>query len=245
MVRARLVLALGLVTIAGSLQAQTPNQEPPKNLQVLPKDMSREEVIGIMRNFTAALGVRCDACHAGQGQQMDFASDEKENKKIAREMIKMVGEINGKIGGMGRTLDGRARVRCVTCHNGLSKPRTLNAELLNAYDAKGIDSTVALFRALRTRYYGRSSYDFGDPTVGAIAEELASKPERRADALTLLAAQAELAPTSGAPYMFMARIHAAAGDTTKAIDALTKGTQVDPQNRGLQGLLNQLKGRRP
>src|SRR5690349_12663013 len=38
--------------------------EPPKNLQVLPKDMPRNQVTALMRTFTAALGVRCEHCHA-------------------------------------------------------------------------------------------------------------------------------------------------------------------------------------
>ena len=51
-----------------------------------------------MRNFTSALGVRCQFCHVGQeGQPLapfDFASDQKRNKLVARQMLRMVAEIN-------------------------------------------------------------------------------------------------------------------------------------------------------
>ncbi len=39
------------------------NQQPPKNLQVLPKDFTRQQVVGVMNGFTAALGVNCAHCH--------------------------------------------------------------------------------------------------------------------------------------------------------------------------------------
>lgn len=42
-----------------------------KNLKVLPADTTAEQVIGQMRNFTFALGVRCQYCHVGEeGQQL-------------------------------------------------------------------------------------------------------------------------------------------------------------------------------
>jgi predicted Zn-dependent protease len=238
----RFALAAGLVVVAGPGQAQMRIPEKFTNLQVLPKDITREELTGIMRSVAGATGYRCGDCHAGEMPEMDFASDEKDMKKTAREMFRMVADINGKIAGMGRTLDARSRVRCVTCHHGIAKPRTLSAELLSAYDAKGIDSTKALFKALRTRYFGRSAYDFSDQSLGGVAEEIASKPERRADAIALLQTQLEFTPQSGAVYMSMARIHVAARDTAQAVAALTKGAEADPQNRQLQQMLNALKG---
>src|SRR5690349_2313792 len=68
------------------------------NVQVLPKTMPVREVMGMMRNFTFALGVRCTYCHVGQeGQSLetyDFASDEKRPKQAARVMMKMVMDAN-------------------------------------------------------------------------------------------------------------------------------------------------------
>ena len=60
--------------------AQLP-QGPPKNLQVLPKDMARPALIQRMREFSFMLGVRCQYCHAGGNgvsfEGVVFESDEK------------------------------------------------------------------------------------------------------------------------------------------------------------------------
>jgi hypothetical protein len=81
----------------------------PKNLKLLPAD---ENLIPTMRSFTAALGVKCDFCHV----QGDFASDEKHHKEIARHMISMAKDINGKFP------DGKTHVTCYTCHRGATEP---------------------------------------------------------------------------------------------------------------------------
>jgi hypothetical protein len=87
----------------------------PKNLKLLPAD---ENLIPTMRSFTAALGVKCDFCHV----QGDFASDDKHHKEIARHMISMAKDINGKFP------DGKTHVTCYTCHRGATEPATAPAE---------------------------------------------------------------------------------------------------------------------
>lgn len=244
------LLSVVTLTLVAATGAAAQGRMPDKftNLQVLPKEITRDELSGIMRGITGSLGVRCDACHASGTNGLDYAADTKDMKKTAREMFKLVGDINSKVTAMGRTLDARTRVSCVTCHHGLSKPRTLNAELLSTYDAAGIDSTRSLFKALRTRYYGRAAYDFSDGAVGAIAEELAANPDHRADAIKLLETNLELSPKGSQTFVSMARIYAAARDTAQAITALTKGAEMDPENRMITQMLNALKNggaRRP
>ncbi len=79
-----------------------PPQGPPpkpKNLKVLPEDIDHDRLIAIMRGFSGALGVRCTHCHVGQEgdpRSMDFASDDKDEKKTAREMLKMTEAINSE-----------------------------------------------------------------------------------------------------------------------------------------------------
>lgn len=240
-----LALAISAAALStGSAQMRIPEQFT--NLQVLPRDISRDDLTGIMRNLTTSLGMRCDACHVSNDGNLEFASDDREMKKTAREMFRMVADINTRLAGMGRTLDARTRVRCVTCHHGLAKPRTLNAELLSTYEARGIDSTRAHFRALRTRWYGRSAYDFSDQSLLMIADELAAGGgAARVDAIALLQTQLEFAPQSGATWAGIARLHVAGGDTVQGIAALTKASEVDPENRQVQQMLNQLRGRRP
>ena len=132
------IVATGLVLTA-TLGAQAPPggqgragggapPEPPKNLQVLPKDMTRQQVTQIMRGFTRGLGVRCPFCHVGEEgadlSTFDFASDEKANKKSARLMLKMVTDVNQQLASVGDKPAGEPRVTCYTCHRGAEKPLT-------------------------------------------------------------------------------------------------------------------------
>ena len=101
----RAAAAAGLALIGGRARAQFP--ETFENLKVLPKDISRQDLSGVMRGFASALGVRCVHCHVGQDNPglkgVDFRSDEKETKRIARAMMKMAAAINADyIGAQGR-----------------------------------------------------------------------------------------------------------------------------------------------
>ncbi len=86
---------------------------PPKNLKVL--KVQGPELISAMRSYQVALGgVQCVFCH----MQGDFSSDENPKKEIARHMISMVQDINGKFP------DGKEHVTCYTCHRGDTTPKT-------------------------------------------------------------------------------------------------------------------------
>jgi len=105
--------------------AQAPFAVPPyKNLQVFPKDISRENLIANMKLFALSLGVRCTYCHVGEeGKPLstfDFASDAKQKKKIARDMLRMAHRLNTDLPGI--TGDPSARITCYTCHRGSTKP---------------------------------------------------------------------------------------------------------------------------
>jgi len=78
-------------------QAFTTFYEPHfKNLQILPKDISGHDLDSVMHHFTASLGVKCNFCHVRNEEEkkMDFASDDKPEKKIARKMMLMAIYIN-------------------------------------------------------------------------------------------------------------------------------------------------------
>ena len=107
---------------------------PPTNLQVLPKDMTRPQVVQVMQQFTMGLGVMCNYCHVemagappnANGQiPLDAASDDKQAKKTARVMMKMVGDINNTFGSqLGKAAADVVKVQCITCHRGASIPKT-------------------------------------------------------------------------------------------------------------------------
>ena len=138
MTRLSFGVAVSALVLAGSLgvAAQAPQgappaggapQPPPQNLQVLPKDMARPQVVQIMQNFNAALGVTCAHCHVfnGAGDPMnDFASDTKPTKNVARAMMRMVREINPTVqkSVASKAADQVAAVGCATCHRGKAIP---------------------------------------------------------------------------------------------------------------------------
>jgi hypothetical protein len=113
-------------------QAQTggrPRRPQPKpvNLKVLPKNIAREDLIKIMRGYAGSLGVECSFCHARNPQthKLDFPSDAKDDKTIARTMIQMTQTINEQY--MTQVHDPDAmpedkHVTCGTCHRGHSMP---------------------------------------------------------------------------------------------------------------------------
>jgi cytochrome c2 len=104
-----------------------PQEQKAKNLKVLPKDISHEELDKVMDGFKAALGVKCNYCHAPQAdnpKKLDFASDAKPEKETARNMMRMTAKINKKYFHLKDTQNGKAllAVSCITCHNGNEHP---------------------------------------------------------------------------------------------------------------------------
>jgi hypothetical protein len=95
---------------AAPKQARPP--QAPKNLKVL--KVPPADIRATMQSFRVGLGVQCDFCHV----RGDFASDENPKKNIARTMIAMTQDVNGKLG------DGKEHVTCYTCHNGSHEPKT-------------------------------------------------------------------------------------------------------------------------
>lgn len=86
-----------------------------KNLKVLPKDISRQQLMGFMQAFNRALGVKCDHCHVD-----DKSSDEKPEKDVARAMVKMTSSLHQNAADF--LPDGRdKKVNCWTCHRGSAK----------------------------------------------------------------------------------------------------------------------------
>ena len=115
---------------AGQAQTTPPPQgrgRAPQNLQVLPKDMTTQQVQTLMRTFTAALGVECSHCHVGT--MAERFKDDKPEKLKARKMIQMVTAINTDLlKDVGEpAAPGALKVTCYTCHRGALKPLTAPA----------------------------------------------------------------------------------------------------------------------
>ena len=120
--RAMLATGLAVVGLIGGLAAaQTAAQEKPlseqvfKNVQVL-KGIPVDDFLETMGLMAAALQFDCSDCHVGAGtDKVDWAADTP-RKRMARNMVTMVGTIN-------RTnFGGRQLVTCWTCHRNRDKP---------------------------------------------------------------------------------------------------------------------------
>lgn len=96
-----------------------------KNLKILPKNTTPQQLREVMHSFSVALGYHCDNCHehvAGDPNpmHMDFASDAKPEKKEARDMMRMMMKINRKYFDIKSRnfVAAKFRVTCYTCHHG-------------------------------------------------------------------------------------------------------------------------------
>lgn len=243
-------LALVLIGWSTTALAQAPGKFPPDSLvntKVIPHNTPVINVVGIMRNFAGDLGVRCQFCHIGQeGQplaQFDFASDEKRTKLVARQMMLMVQEINRRVDTLPGRATGGLQVTCATCHRGVSKPTPLYALILDAGTAGGPDSAVKLYRALRDRYYGRDSYDFGEQSLNTAAFRLGRAGKFDA-AFAVLELNEELFPRSSGMYVFRGNVELMRGDTTAAANAFREAIRRDSTNGEARGRLRDI-GRPP
>jgi hypothetical protein len=124
---------IAAIVLFVSMPAFAQNTFPPasfKNLQVLPKDSPARVVVGTMKGFANNLGVRCQFCHVGKEglplEEFDFVSDDIAQKKTARVMIRLTDDINKTLdAAVPREAGAEARVSCMTCHRGKSKPTNI------------------------------------------------------------------------------------------------------------------------
>jgi outer membrane lipoprotein-sorting protein len=105
-------------TKAPPLQEKTVEQVE-KNIKVL-TGMPQSQLIPVMNFFAASMGRRCSYCHVNNQGQWDYASDAKPEKTSAREMVKLVMDINKTTERL--KLD---PVSCYTCHRGRTSPQSI------------------------------------------------------------------------------------------------------------------------
>ncbi len=100
------------------------NFPAPTNLQVLPKNLTGQQVHEIMEKWEGELGSGCRTCHTVDKTKvgpngrpsLNFADDSKEEKQTTRLMYKMTEKINTDYISMVPN-SGQA-VTCGTCHRG-------------------------------------------------------------------------------------------------------------------------------
>ncbi len=128
--RKMIVMVAMAIVVTTAVAFTTPPADDPgyKNLKILPKDISHEDLHKVMKQFNNALGVKCGFCHAPSkdttvSKWPDFASDDKPEKSIARAMMKMTLNINKKFFAVKNpSFGGQLEITCVTCHHGEPHP---------------------------------------------------------------------------------------------------------------------------
>ena len=112
-------LALAVTCLAAAQQQPMEGktaEQVYKNIKVL-NGTPADQLTPTMRVIARDLDVSCEFCH----DPKDRSSDELEPKQTAREMIKMMMDINKN------SFSGRTEVTCYTCHNGHSDPANVPA----------------------------------------------------------------------------------------------------------------------
>ncbi|HMC57530.1 MAG TPA: c-type cytochrome [Gemmatimonadaceae bacterium] len=244
------LVALVLASAGRSAAAQIPARF--ENLQVFPKDVPRDTLIATMRSFVGALGVRCSFCHVERegpppamtpgmtpGPNLDFASDAKDHKKIARVMMRMVDSINTVYLARIPNRDvPPTNVACMTCHRGMSKPGTIESVLLTTANAMGVDSAIARYRTLRTDM-ASGKYNFSEQPVSDVARTL-SQQGKHDQAIALLKMNQEFYPNSANLDFELAEAYIAKGDKEQGIARLRAVLAKNPNDRRAQQRLQQL-----
>jgi hypothetical protein len=122
------LVTLGLTLMVIISLSFTRDEPHFKNLKILPKNITEEQMDSVMHHFSLSLGVRCTFCHkhSEDMKTWDFASDENKHKLRAREMMKLTQKINSKyfdVAGSKR-ITASLMVTCYTCHHGSNDPST-------------------------------------------------------------------------------------------------------------------------
>ena len=120
-------LAFAVLFASTLASAQVPDKFT--NLKILPKDITKQQLVETMKGFALGLGVRCSTCHVGEeGRPLstyDFASDEKRTKQNARIMLAMVHDINANKVSQLKLEQPPITVTCYTCHRGQKQPASI------------------------------------------------------------------------------------------------------------------------
>jgi tetratricopeptide (TPR) repeat protein len=242
----RRVLIVVFVLCAG-LAASAQNPQAPwrgENLQYFPKDIQRPQLIQRMREFSFALDVRCQYCHAGGDgvsfEGVNFASDEKPAKVKARAMLRMADQINNT---MLASLPSRAEppvnVNCATCHRGSALPKSLQTTLLEIISKDGVAAAVAKYRQLRQDTMVAGKYNFGEWEINELGRQL-TEAGQNAEAIAIFEMNGAFYPKSADIDFTLGELHRARKENDKAIARYRAALEKNPQHQGAKRWLTEL-----
>jgi tetratricopeptide (TPR) repeat protein len=175
------------------------------------------------------------------GPQMDYAADDRRQKRTARVMLALTADINTRLAASLKKPAGEiTRVQCATCHRGVTIPAQLSDLLRHTMLGKGEGAAVVQYRELRQQYLTTGAYDFREATLLDLGREALAthKPD---DALAWLQMNVEFYPQSAASYVELARAHLARRDRDSARGDLTRAVAIDPGNADARRELARLR----
>lgn len=232
-----------LIAAGASAQEQWTWPEEPKNMQVL-KDLKGQRLRPVMTGFTRALGVRCTYCHVGEeGKPLstyDFVSDANPNKDRAREMLRMLGDINDHLKKIQPSGDKRVNMWCHTCHQGRPRPLTLEEDLGESYRKSGLSAALSRYRELKEKFYGKAGYHFSERSLNAFGYELLDKKDYDG-AIAILTLNSTEFPKSANVWDSLAEAYMTAGKTDEARKYYKKSLDLDPKNKNAADKLKDLQ----
>jgi tetratricopeptide (TPR) repeat protein len=156
----------------------------------------------------------------------DFASDDKEIKRVARAMMRMTREINSHLlPETGRTP--LRTVECMTCHHGLARPEQL-VDVLDATLRKdGVEAALKQYGELREKYYGQGAYDFSMRTLNMLAEKLGD--EKNVDvAIAVQEFNVKVNPGIASSHRLLADLYLGKGDRAAARANFERAVALEP-----------------
>ncbi len=127
------VVVVAMTLAWAGLQAQQPAAQPapPANpledwkpdmlhsIEVLPKDITPDALMKLMKDWNASLNVDCVFCHKGQvgkpWSTYDFTDTSKKRHEVARLMVKTTVGLNDAFKDLGEA-DEPVKVTCASCH---------------------------------------------------------------------------------------------------------------------------------
>lgn len=189
-----------------------------------------------MQGIAQALGVTCSYCHsAARG------SGEPEPKKaIAKAMMDMTDEINLRLeAATGKPAGQVTQIECAYCHRGVAIPKPITDVVWQTIREQNVAAAAGQYRDLRKRYYGRSTYDFGEEALIGLAQRIANG--RADDAIALMQLNLEFYPQSVRSYLALSYAQTRKLDDAAAMASLEKALEIDPDNGTVRGRLEQLK----
>ncbi len=239
----RHLVPLMVILLARAASGQIP--EKFENLQVLPRDVPRAQLVQRMREFSFALGVRCEHCHAeaSPGVTNRYASDALRAKQQARGMMRMLSAINGTLlTQLPSHATPAVTVDCVTCHRGLALPKTLQTTLLEVATDKGGAAAVERYRELRKTEMGTGRFDFGEWEINELARRL-TEGGRTDAAMSVLEMNAEFYPRSASIDVMLGDLHRTRGEIEKALTRYRAALKKAPDHEGARRWLKELEAK--